>query len=107
MHLVGRGVVTGECKRRDRGLVVTRAALGSQRLSAFLDRNEVVRLAPTSYTHDHAALRELGPLVALNAALEVDLTGQVSAERGGGGRSARSGGRTTSSAARSHPTDAR
>lgn len=83
VDLVEHGVVTGAGKQRDRGLVVTGAALGSERLFRFLDGNDAVRVRPTSYTHDARVLRDLGPFVSINGALEVDLTGQVGAELAG------------------------
>jgi catechol 2,3-dioxygenase-like lactoylglutathione lyase family enzyme len=80
INLVESGVVTGARKTRDTGLVTAGAALGSDRLWRFLDRNPTIQLMPTSYTHRADVLRSLGPLVSINSALEVDLTGQVNAE---------------------------
>lgn len=84
VDLVEAGVVTGARKRRDTGVVVLGAALGSQRLFSFLDGNPLVRLEATSYTHRADVIAGLGPLVAINSALEVDLGGQVGAEAAGG-----------------------
>jgi acyl-CoA hydrolase len=81
VNLVDCGALDGSRKRRDSGLVVAGAALGSKRLAEFLDDNQRVRLLPVSYTHRQDVLRELGPLVSINSALEVDLTGQVGAEQ--------------------------
>jgi len=82
--LVEAGVVTGRRKEADPGLVVTGAALGTSRLFDFLRRSEVVALRPVSYTHRPDVLARVGRLVAVNGALEVDLTGQVNAESAGG-----------------------
>ena len=83
VDLVERGVVTGARKRADPGLVVTGAALGSQRLFDFVDASDTIHFRPVSYTHRADVLATVGPLVAINGAVEVDLTGQVNAERAG------------------------
>lgn len=82
--LVEAGVVTGAHKEEGRGLVVTGAALGSTRLFDFLGATDAVELRPVSYTHRPDVLARVGRLVAINGALEVDLTGQVNAESAGG-----------------------
>jgi acyl-CoA hydrolase len=83
MDLVREGVVTGARKPADTGLVVTGAALGSAALFAFLADSDVVVQRPVSYTHRPETLARAGRLVAINGAVEVDLTGQVNAERAG------------------------
>jgi acyl-CoA hydrolase len=82
--LVESGAITGSRKDADRGLVVTGAALGSNRLFDFLRATESVVLRPVSYTHRPDVLARVGRLVAVNGALEVDLSGQVNAESAGG-----------------------
>jgi acyl-CoA hydrolase len=84
--LVEAGVVTGARKEADRGLVVTGSSLGSTRLFDFLAATEAVSLRPVSYTHRPDTLARVGRLVAINGALEVDLSGQVNAESAGGGQ---------------------
>jgi acyl-CoA hydrolase len=78
--LMEGGVVTGERKTVDRGIAVGGLLLGGRRLFDYADGNEAIELRPTSYTHDAAVLAEQFRFVALNSALEVDLTGQVNAE---------------------------
>jgi acyl-CoA hydrolase len=78
-HLVDRGVITGARKEIDAGVIVTGAALGSTALYSSLDRLPV-EFRPASYTHAPATLSRLRSLVAINSAIEVDLTGQVNAE---------------------------
>ncbi|MDT7740925.1 MAG: hypothetical protein QOE59_3 [Actinomycetota bacterium] len=79
LRLVEKGVITGARKEIDPGVVVTGAALGSTELYASLSRIPVAFRA-ASYTHAPAVLARLSRLVAMNSALEVDLTGQVGAE---------------------------
>lgn len=79
LRLVEKGVVTGARKEIDPGLVVTGAALGSRELYARLDEMPVL-FKPASYTHAPGTLSQLRSLVSINAAIEVDLSGQVGAE---------------------------
>lgn len=105
-RLVETGAITGARKEIDPGLVVTGAALGRTALYDGLG-GMPVRFRPASYTHAPGVLAQLGRLVAINSAVEVDLTGQVGAEVAGGrylggvggqadfcGAAARSGGRS-------------
>jgi acyl-CoA hydrolase len=80
VDLIDRGVITGSRKEIDRGIVVTGAALGS---TALYDRvGELgIQFRPASYTHSPQTLSQFRRLVSVNSAIEVDLTGQVNAER--------------------------
>ncbi|MEI4472782.1 acetyl-CoA hydrolase/transferase family protein [Frigidibacter sp. MR17.24] len=78
--LTEAGVITNARKTRDRGVTVTGWLLGGERLWRFAHRNPGLRLCPTSYTHDPAVLSGHDRLVAINSAIEVDLTGQINAE---------------------------
>jgi len=80
VELIDLGVITGDAKEIDRGVVVTGAALGS---SALYERvGELgIQFRPASYTHSPQTLSQLRRLVSVNSAIEVDLTGQVNAER--------------------------
>jgi acyl-CoA hydrolase len=83
LRLVEKGVVTGARKEVDPGVVVTGAAIGSDDLAAGLERMPV-EFRPASYTHAPAVLARFARLVAINSALEIDLTGQIGAEVAGG-----------------------
>ncbi|WP_337188117.1 acetyl-CoA hydrolase/transferase C-terminal domain-containing protein [Phenylobacterium sp.] len=78
--LLEAGVVTNARKSRDRGVTVTNTAFGTRRLFDFVDRNAEVRLAPAAYTHSFEAVAGQAGIVAINAALEVDLEGNVNCE---------------------------
>jgi acyl-CoA hydrolase len=83
LRLVEKGVLTGKHKEIDRGVLVTGMAIGTAELySRIADLPVVFR--PASYTHAPAVLSRLRRLVAINAAIEVDTTGQVGAETAGG-----------------------
>jgi acyl-CoA hydrolase len=79
LRLVEKGVVTGARKEIDPGLVVTGAAIGSDELTTAVPTMPVA-FRPASYTHAPGVLARLARLVAINSALEVDLTGQIGAE---------------------------
>lgn len=79
LTLIDKGVVTGGRKPIDTGLSVAGTALGSADMYARIAELPV-RFRPTSYTHAPQVLSQLDALVAVNFAIEVDLTGQVGAE---------------------------
>jgi acyl-CoA hydrolase len=83
LDLLESGAVTGARKTLDPGVAVAGFVSGSTRLFRFLHRNRAVALRPTEYTHDAEVLAAQHRLVAINAAVEVDLTGQVNAEQAG------------------------
>jgi acyl-CoA hydrolase len=80
VDLIERGVITGEAKRVHPGKVVAGFALGSRRLYDFLDDNPQVSMLDIAYINDTAVIRRNPKVIAINSALEVDLTGQVCAD---------------------------
>jgi acetyl-CoA hydrolase len=82
--LMEAGAVTNTRKRLDQGVAVAGFLYGTLRLFAWAHRNPAVALRETGYTHDPEVLAAHERLVALNTALEVDLSGQVNAEVVGG-----------------------
>ena len=64
--------------------VVGGLVFGTQKFFDFADRNPLVQLRSTDYTHDPRVLLGIERFVAINSAVEVDLTGQVNAEIAGG-----------------------
>lgn len=77
MDLVERGVITGARKTLHPGKIVATFIMGSRRLYDWLDRNPLVEMHPVSYTNNPAVIAQNRCMVAVNAALEVDLLGQV------------------------------
>ena len=80
LDLVERGVVTGARKELDRGKIVSSFVVGSHRLLDFINDNPMVELRPSDYTNDTRIIRQFERMVAINSAIQVDLTGQVCAE---------------------------
>lgn len=78
--LVERGVVTGARKRLHRGRMDIAEAMGTRRLFDFLHDNPLVNMESSEWVHDPHVVAALDGFVAVNSALEVDLTGQVTAE---------------------------
>ena len=80
VELIEKGVVTGARKTLHRGKVVTTFALGTRRLYDFIDDNPLFEFYPEDYANDPFVIARNRHMVAINAALEVDLTGQVCAD---------------------------
>ncbi|MEJ0044928.1 MAG: acetyl-CoA hydrolase/transferase C-terminal domain-containing protein [Rhodospirillales bacterium] len=80
VDLIESGAVTNARKRVAPGVSIAGLLFGSGKLYEFADRNPALRLCPAAVTHGTAVLAQLDGLVAINSAIEVDLTGQVNAE---------------------------
>jgi acyl-CoA hydrolase len=80
VDLVEAGAITGNAKERNRGKIVTAFVLGTERLYRFMDDNPMVEMRPVDFTNDSAIIRTFRRMVAINSAIEVDLTGQVVAD---------------------------
>ncbi len=80
LGLIEKGVVTGARKTLHRGKVITSFAMGTRRLYDFVDDNPMFEFYPEEYCNDPFVISRNARMVAINAALEVDLTGQVCAD---------------------------
>jgi 4-hydroxybutyrate CoA-transferase len=80
VHLVKKGVITGARKTLHPGKIVAGFVLGSRDLYPWLDHNELIELHPTEYINDPCVIGQNYRQVAINGAIEVDLTGQVCAD---------------------------
>ncbi len=80
MELIRTGVATGRCKTLHRYKAVIAFATGTRRLYDFLDDNPMIETHPVQYVNDPAVIAQNNKQVAINAALQVDLTGQCCAE---------------------------
>ena len=72
--------ITGARKEINRGKIVSAFLMGSSALYRFVHDNPMVELRPVDYTNDTAVIRRFSRMVAINSAIEVDLTGQVVAD---------------------------
>jgi len=75
--LIEAGVLTGARKNFKPRKVILGFALGTRHLFDFLDNNPLFEFHPTSYTNDPGLIARNDNMVAINSALQVDLTGQV------------------------------
>ncbi len=80
IDLIESGAVTGNRKTTDRGKVVASFCLGTKRIYDYVDNNPLFAFHPTEYVNDPSIIRQQNKMVAVNTALEVDLTGQVCAD---------------------------
>jgi acyl-CoA hydrolase len=80
LDLVEAGALTGAAKEINRGKIVTTFLMGSRRLYDFVSDNPMVEMRPVDYTNDTSVIRRFKRMVAINSAISVDLTGQVSAD---------------------------
>ena len=83
VDLTESGALTNATKKTDRGISITGALVGSERLYRFAHNNKALRICASATTHGAAALAALSRLISINSAVEVDLTGQVNAEQVG------------------------
>jgi acyl-CoA hydrolase len=75
--LVDAGVINGARKNFKPRKIILGFALGTKKLFDFVDDNPIFEFHPTAYTNDPAFIARNDNMVAINSALQVDLTGQV------------------------------
>ncbi len=80
LDLMAKGIVNGERKNFHPGKVVAGFILGSRRLYDFVHDNALIEFHPTDYVNDPVNIARNDRMVAINAALQIDLTGQVCAD---------------------------
>ena len=80
VELIECGAVTNQNKPIHRGKCVATLAFGSQRIYDFIDDNPAFLMLPVDQVNDPAVIARHPDFISVNAALEVDLFGQVCAE---------------------------
>jgi acyl-CoA hydrolase len=80
IDLIENNVIDCNYKSVYRGRVLATFLLGSKRLYDFVDDNPFIELKESSYVNDSAKIRKNPKMVAINSAIEVDVTGQVCAD---------------------------
>jgi acetyl-CoA hydrolase len=80
VSLFEQGIINCSRKTFHPGKMVAGFLFGSERLYRFVDNNAIVELHPTEYVNDPYNIALNNDMVAINAALQVDLTGQVCAD---------------------------
>ena len=84
IDLIEDGVINGEDKSLDRGKVVGSFCMGTKRLYNYVHDNPKFSFRTTEYVNDPFTISRQDKMVAINTALEIDLSGQVCADSLGG-----------------------
>ncbi|MEJ5223473.1 MAG: acetyl-CoA hydrolase/transferase C-terminal domain-containing protein [Anaerolineales bacterium] len=80
IDLVEAGVLTNARKTLHPGKIVAGFILGTKRLYKWVDDNPLIEFHRTEYVNDPFVIAQNDRMVAINSAIEVDLTGQVCAD---------------------------
>ncbi|RJP49929.1 MAG: acetyl-CoA hydrolase/transferase family protein [Anaerolineaceae bacterium] len=80
IDLVNAGVLTNARKTLHPGKILAGFILGTKRLYEWVDDNPLIELHRTEYVNDPFVIAQNERMVAINSAIEVDLTGQVCAD---------------------------
>ncbi|MDU9393281.1 acetyl-CoA hydrolase/transferase family protein [Pseudomonas sp. zfem002] len=83
-ELAQAGVITNSCKSIDVGVSIGGVLIGGDSVRRYAHLNYALELRGTHYTHSTQVLGKLDRFVAINSAIEVDLSGQVNSEMAGG-----------------------
>ena len=80
LHLIKKGVINGSNKVIDKGKVVASFILGSREVFDFVDHNPGVLMMDVGYTNDPYNISRNPKVASVNAATQIDITGQVCAD---------------------------
>ncbi|AWH86420.1 4-hydroxybutyrate CoA-transferase [Flavobacterium album] len=80
IDLIEQGVINCKYKGVIKGRALATFLIGSQRLYDFVNDNPFVEMRESSFVNDTAQIRRNPKMVAINSAIEVDMTGQVCAD---------------------------
>lgn len=80
IDLILKDVINGNYKTINRGRALATFLLGSQRLYDYVDDNPFIEMRASNYVNDVSVIKQNPKMVAINSAIEVDVTGQVCAD---------------------------
>ena len=80
IDLILNGVINGNYKKINRGRALTTFLVGSKRLYDYVDDNPFVEMRASNYTNNTSYIKQNPKMVAINSAIEIDVTGQVCAD---------------------------
>ena len=80
IDLILKDVINGNYKGVNPGRALTTFCMGTKRLYDYVDDNPFIEMRASDYTNDVAVIRQNDKMVAINSAIEVDVTGQVCAD---------------------------
>ncbi len=80
VELVQEGIINGEQKTLHPGKIIAGFVLGTKKSYEFIDNNPIIEFHPQEYVNDPFIIAQNKKMVAINSAIEIDLTGQVCAD---------------------------
>lgn len=80
IDLIEKGIINCKHKGIGKGKALATFLIGSKRLYDFVDNNPFIEMRESSYVNDTSVIRRNPKMIAINSAIEVDLTGQVCAD---------------------------
>lgn len=80
LPLVESGVINGKYKNKHKGYIVSSFVVGTRKLYDFLHDNPSVHMLDSDYVNSPTVIQRNPKVVAINSAIEIDLTGQVCAD---------------------------
>jgi acyl-CoA hydrolase/GNAT superfamily N-acetyltransferase len=80
IDLVESGIITNRKKTLHNGKIIATFCMGTQRLYDFVDDNPLIEFHPCDYTNDPFTIARNDNMISINAAIQIDLTGQVCAD---------------------------
>jgi acetyl-CoA hydrolase len=80
IDLVESGVINSSRKTLHPGKIIAGFLIGTRRLYEWSDDNPLIEMHPTEYVNDPFVIAQNDRMVAVNSAIEVDLTGQICAD---------------------------
>ncbi len=78
--LVEKGVITNANKNVERGKIVCSFVLGTRKVYDFIDNNPLINCMNVDFVNDTSVIRRNPKVIAINSAIEIDITGQVCAD---------------------------
>jgi acyl-CoA hydrolase len=80
VDLVERGIITGRCKTIHRDKIIATFVMGTKRVYDFVNDNPMVNMLDVQYVNNPSVIARNHKMIAINSAIEVDITGQVCAD---------------------------
>ena len=80
IDLILNDVINGNYKCINRGRALATFLMGSKRLYDYVDDNPFIEMRASDYVNDVSVIKQNPRMVAINSAIEVDVTGQVCAD---------------------------
>ncbi len=77
IELVEEGIINGEQKSIHHGKIIAGFCLGTRKAYDFIDNNPIIEFHPQEYVNDPFVIAQNKKMIAINSAIEIDLTGQV------------------------------